>query len=205
MTQVKKPSDDDARLVCLGAITGAHGVRGWVKVQSFTARATDLAAYGVLCDSAGNPRFTICEIAGGKTSAKTSPKSAKAILRVRLRGIEGRDAAAALKGERLYVRRDALPALPDSVIPDFYYADLIGLAVRANMRANGDKPQNLKVLAVHNFGAGDILEIGMSDIKDSGIFMPFTNAHVPEVNIAQGYVVINLPEDTEEPEHDQDK
>ena len=166
--------------ICLGVVAGAHGVRGLVKIKSFTETPGDIVAYGPLSDEAGTRRFEIAV----KGMAKGSVLAGIA-------GVEDRDAAQALKGMRLYVDRAALPA-PDEE-ETYYHADLVGL-----MAESRDGGQIGWVAAVHNFGAGDLLEIARDD-GGPELLVPFTKAAVPEVDLEGGRLVIEPPfEDPEE-------
>ena len=147
--------------VCLGAIAGAHGVRGLVKIKSFTQDPANLTAYGPLTDESGHRRFEIA-VSG----------QAKGVLLARIEGVEDRDAAQALRGVRLYVAR---AVLPEPEVEEFYLADLIGLAVE-----DPDGRPLGKVAAVENYGAGDLLEIARPE--DAPLLVPFTKAAVPLVD-----------------------
>ena len=161
--------------ICLGAIAGAHGVRGLVRIKSFTAAPRDIAAYGPLEDEAGTRRFEIA--VKGET---------KGLVLAALAGVGDRDAAEALKGTRLYVERAALPPPEDE--EEYYHADLIGL------RAETPDGTGLgRVVAVHNFGAGDLLELERPDGTE--LLLPFTKAAVPAVDLAAGRLVAEVPED----------
>lgn len=166
-----------AERVCLGAITGAHGVRGLVKVKPFTENPDDVAAYGPVEDERANRRFTL-----------TVTGRHKDTVIVRVDGVADRDAADALRGTRLYVDRAALPEPEDGA---FYHADLIGLAVVSKTgEALG------RVTAVYDFGAGDLVEYAGPDGKTR--MLPFTEAAVPEVDIAGGRLVVDPPEGLDE-------
>ena len=158
--------------VCLGVIAGAQGVRGQVRVKSFTARPEDVAAYGPLADRAGRP-FLLHAI--GTT---------RGLVIARIDGVTDRDAAEALRGAELYIDRARLPA-PEA--EEFYHADLIGLTASAP-----DGSAIGAIRAVHDFGAGDMLEIGLA--AGGVAVVPFTRACVPEVDIAAGRVVVHMPE-----------
>jgi 16S rRNA processing protein RimM len=162
--------------LCLGVITGTHGVRGQVRVKSFTEKPEDIAAYGVLMDERGRGfRLTL-------TGAS------KGVLLARVEGVEDRDAAAALKGTRLYVERDVLPEIGE---PETWYrADLVGLAAEDV----AGRPLG-RVAEVHNFGAGDLLEV-TDEGGRSGLY-PFTRQVVPVVDVAGGRIVIEPPEELE--------
>jgi 16S rRNA processing protein RimM len=163
--------------VCLGAIAGAHGVRGLVKIKSFTEDPANLTAYGPLGDEAGGRRFEIA-VTG----------AAKGLLLARIAGVADREAAQALRGVRLYVDRAALPEPEEAEA--FYHADLIGLAV--------EDPQGQplgKVAAVENYGAGDYLEIARPEGEP--LLIPFTQAAVPRVDLNAGRIVVAPPEEIE--------
>ena len=166
---------EDERL-CVGVIAGAHGVRGLVKIKSFTDDPANLTAYGPLTDESGARRYQVA-VTG----------RAKGVLLARIEGVGDRDAARALSGTRLYVARAALPEPEDE---EYYHADLIGLAVEDRSGA----PLG-RVAAVQNFGAGDILEIERPD--RGTLLVPFTKVAVPLVDPAGGRVVVEPPEETE--------
>ena len=164
----------DRPRVCVGAIAGAHGVRGQVRIAAFTADPDDLMAYGPVRDEAGSRRFEITVV--GRSRGQ---------MIARVAGIGDRDAAEALKGIRLYVDRAALPA---TAADEFYHADLIGLAVvdRAGKSLG-------TIGAVHDFGAGDVLEIAPAE--GPSVLVRFTREAVPEVDLKGGKVVVELPPD----------
>jgi 16S rRNA processing protein RimM len=160
--------------ICVGAVAGAFGVRGEVRLKSFCAQAEDIASYGALWTEDGRRSFAVTllrPIAGG--------------LSARLSGVSGKDEADALRGVQLFADRAALPALPDD---EFYHADLIGLSVQDT----GGVVLG-RVLAVHDHGAGDLLEIAGPGFK-SPVLLPFTRATVPTVDIAAGRIVADPPE-----------
>ncbi|MBM3535719.1 MAG: 16S rRNA processing protein RimM [Alphaproteobacteria bacterium] len=161
----------DAR-VLLAEIVGVHGVQGQVRVRAHTADPLDVAAYGPLTAEPGGLTLTL----EGLREAKGG------VVVARIPGVADRDAAAALKGLRLYVSRSVLPA-PDK--EEFYYADLEGL--RADLV---DGSALGRVRRVVNYGAGDMLEID----RDTGsVLVPFTRAAVPTVDVAGGRVVVDPP------------
>lgn len=156
----------EARRICVGVIAGAHGVRGLVRVKSFTDEPENLTAYGPLTDESGQRQLAL-----------TVTGKAKGALLARIEGVSDRDRAQALHGARLYVERSALPEIEEE--DEFYHDDLIGL------EAEGPDGQALgKVVAVHNFGAGDVLEI--QGPEGPSILLPFTREVVPEVDLAAG-------------------
>jgi 16S rRNA processing protein RimM len=158
----------------VGRIGGAHGTRGEVRLKSFTADPLAIADYGALQTADGARSFTIEAMRG-----------AGGTLIVRFTGVGDRTSAEKLRNIDLYVSRDCLPP-PAS--DEYYHTDLIGLAaVGKNGRAFGT------VIAVHDFGAGDILELRQPDTRDT-LLLPFTEATVPEVDIAGGRIVIDPPQ-----------
>jgi 16S rRNA processing protein RimM len=161
-----------AKRVCVGIIAGAHGVRGAIRVKSFTAEPQDVARYGPLEDESGERRFSL-RLVG----------SAKGVVIARLAGIADRDRAEGLRGLRLYLARAALPA---TAAEEYYHADLIGLDA-----ALADGTPLGQVRAVHDFGAGDTLEIARPDGPPA--MVPFTRAIVPIVDLAGGRLVLDPP------------
>ncbi len=157
--------------VCVAVITAAHGVRGQVRVKSFTERPEDLSAYGPLTDADGAQRIelTLTGRSRGQFSA-------------RIGGVETRTQAQALAGTRLYIPRAALPALED--VETYYHADLIGLRVEDR---NG-KPLG-RIAALYNHGAGDLLEIEAP--QGETFLVPFTKAAVPLVDLDAGRLVVD--------------
>ena len=164
--------DVPEKRVCVGAVGAAHGVRGAVRIKSFTAKPEDIARYGPLDDERGERQFTL-RITG----------AAKGVLIAQLSGVADRNHAEALRGLRLYLPRAALPPPEDD---EYYHADLIGLdAVLTDGTPVGE------VRAVHDFGAGDTLEITRAEGPPA--MVPFTKAVVPEVDLSAGRLVIDPP------------
>lgn len=158
--------------VCLGVITGAQGVRGLVRIKSFTEDPDDLTAYGPLSDETGARRFDV-----------TVTGRAKGVVIARIEGVADRGAAEALKRTRLHVDRAALPEPEED---EYYYADLIGL--RAEDAAGAEIG---RVVAVENFGAGDILEIARPEGEP--LLLPFTKTVVTLVDLVGGRLVVAPP------------
>lgn len=159
--------------ICIGAIAGAFGVRGEVRLKSFCADPSDIASYGPLSNEDNTRHFTISltrPVKGGYAAA--------------LSGVLTREAADALRGVRLYADRSALPALPDD---EFYHADLVGLQAVDT----GGAPLG-KVAAVMNNGAGDILDV--RPVGKPSVLVPFTREVVPTVDLAAGRIVIDPPD-----------
>ncbi|EAP78386.1 MULTISPECIES: ribosome maturation factor RimM [Roseovarius] len=160
--------------ICVGAIAGAFGVRGELRLKSFTATPEDIATYGPLETEDGARSFAVT-LTGQTTNALTA----------RLSGVQSKEEADALRGTQLYVARDRLPSLPDD---EYYHADLIGLEV---FDSGGALLGRVK--AVLNHGASDLLEIHGPGLK-STVLLPFTRAAVPTVDLATGRIVADPPE-----------
>ncbi|MBR1091515.1 ribosome maturation factor RimM [Bradyrhizobium manausense] len=163
-------------LICVARIGAAHGVRGAVKLWTFTEDPFAVKRYGPLLAKDGKRQFELAQV-----------REAKDHLVATFKGVATRDEAERLNGIELYVAREKLPATDED---EYYHADLIGLAA-----VNTDGDALGRVLAIHNFGAGDIIEI--APLKGATMLLPFTNAVVPEVDIAGGRVVIALPREIE--------
>jgi len=162
--------------LCVAVIAGAHGVRGDVRIKSFTADPEGLAAYGPLTDKAGTREFRI-KVHG----------LARGLLRAHIKGVDDRNAAEALAGVELYIKRDLLPEPEED---EFYHSDLIGL------KAVLEDSSNYGVVrAMHDFGAGDVIEITLA--AGGTVVLPFTRAVVPSVDLKAGIVVIAPPEEVE--------
>ena len=160
--------------ICMGAIAGAFGVRGDVRLKSFTAEPEDIAAYGPLETEDGARQFTV-----------TLSGQTKNGLVVRLSGIRTKEEADALRGTKLFIDRDRLP---DPEEDEFYHADLIGMEVF-------DTGGTLlgKVKAVMNHGASDLLEIHGPG-QSNTVLLPFTREAVPTVDLASGRIVADPPD-----------
>ena len=162
--------------VCVARIGAAHGVRGAVKLWTFTEDPLAVQSYGPLMTKDGARQFEIADT-----------REAKDHLVATFKGIATRNDAEKLNGIELYVPREKLPDTDDD---EYYHADLIGLA--AVTAAN--EPLG-RVVAIHNFGAGDIIEIAPP--AGATMLLPFTNAVVPTVDVDGGRVVIELPREIE--------
>lgn len=170
-------------LVCVARIGAAHGVRGAVKLWTFTEDPFAVKRYGPLLSKDGKRQFEIAQA-----------REAKDHLVATFKGVTTRDEAERLNGIELYVARDKLPATDED---EYYHTDLIGLAA---VTTDGDALG--RVLAIHNFGAGDIIEIAPP--KGPTMLLPFSNAVVPEVDLAGRRVVIALPAEIEGEDKDND-
>jgi 16S rRNA processing protein RimM len=163
--------------ICVAQIGGAHGIRGEVKLKSFTADPMAIKDYAPLESEDGAARFDIEALRPGKGH-----------LVARLAGIGDRGAAERLTHLKLFVPRERLPA---PAADEFYHVDLIGLrAVTAAGQEIGT------VLAVHDFGAGSILELRLAG-SGACIMLPFTRAFVPEIDVAGGCLVVVPPQDAD--------
>jgi 16S rRNA processing protein RimM len=169
-------------MVLMGAIIGAHGVKGEVKVKSFAADPAAIATYGTLTDAACRHSFDLT-LVGRATPAKGG--AGQDVLIARIAGVGDRNAAEALKGVELFVARDRLPRLADA--DEFYLADLVGLQAR-------DRQGTVlgKVGTVANHGAGDVL--GIEGGPQGPFDVAFSRALVPVVDLAAGHVVLDLPD-----------
>ena len=170
-----------ANLILVGRVSGGFGVRGEVKIATYTEDPMSLAGFKALMRQDGSPALTI-----------TSARVAKEGLVTRCKGIETKEAADALRGLRLYVPRESLPE-PDE--DEFYLTDLVGLPVR---QVSGNALLG-SVKSVQNFGAGDLLEIQPA-LGGQTWFLPFTREAVPEVKIAERLILADPPALVGEPE-----
>jgi 16S rRNA processing protein RimM len=162
--------------ICVARIGAAHGVRGAVRLWTFTEDPFAVKEYGPLSTKDGARQFEVTHV-----------REAKDHLVATLKGVTTRDDAERLNGLELYIAREKLPETDEG---EYYHADLIGLAA---VNAAGE-PLG-RVAAIHNFGAGDIIEI--APLQGPTMLLPFTNAVVPTVDLAGGRVVIELPQEIE--------
>jgi 16S rRNA processing protein RimM len=163
-------------LICVARIGAAHGVRGAVKLWTFTEDPFAVKRYGPLLSKDGKRQFELAQA-----------REAKDHLVATFKGVTTRDEAERLNGIELYVAREKLPATDDD---EYYHADLVGLAAVTTT----NEPLG-RVVAIHNFGAGDIIEIAPP--HGATMLLPFTNAVVPTVDLEGGRVVIELPQEIE--------
>ena len=157
-------------MICVGAIAGAFGVRGEARIKSFCAEPDDIADYSPLSTE------------DGRSFDLKLGRAIKGGYAARLSGVPTREDAEALKGTRLYAPMDRLPALPED---EYYHADLIGLEVVDTGGASLGK-----VRAVHDFGAGDVLDVA----GEKELMLPFTQEAVPTVDLTAGRIVAELSE-----------
>lgn len=174
-----------AKRICLGAFAGAHGVRGEAKVKSFTETPEKIAAYGPVTTEDGARSFTLEIVRLLKPD----------LVLVRAPEIESREDAAALSGTKLYVTRAALPAPEDGA---FYIEDLVGLPAFTE-----DGAPSGRVAAVHNFGAGAILELEEVPGRKGGVMIAFRRETFPHIDLAAGRLTLAaaaLAEEAAEPD-----
>lgn len=162
----------DEKQICVGAVMGAFGVRGEIRLKSFCSDPAAIETYSPLKTESGES-FDIKLV-----------RQIKGGFGARLSGIQDKETADALRGTRLYALRDDLPNLPDD---EYYHSDLIGLKVLDT----GGK-QLGTVVAVQDFGAGDLLEVAGKGLKEPAM-LPFTRANVPTVDIKAGKLIVDPP------------
>ncbi len=160
--------------VLLGVVAAPHGVRGLVRIRSFTEEPMAIASYGALSDEAGKVRYRVEALSTVKGSVLA-----------RIEGVADRTAAEAIRGLRLYVERSLLPATGER---EWYEADLIDLpAVGRDGRDWG------KVMAFHDFGGGRTMEVSGGSASRHSVMLPFTDEVVPEIDVEGGKVVVDPP------------
>ena len=168
------PSDANGERVLLGRISGAHGLKGEVKIATFTAEPEDVAAYGPLSSADGSATVQIASLrlaGGGAVIA-------------RLHGVTDRDAAERLRGTELFVSRSVLPP---AGADEYYHSALIGLSA-----VSPDGEPLGEIVAVQNFGAGDLLELRPPDGRQT-LLVPFESAYVPNVDLEASCITIVIP------------
>lgn len=175
-------TDGKTQKIVLGAVMGSYGVRGDARIKSFCAEPSAIANYGPLSDDAGRS-YTV-----------TILRPVKGGYAVRLSGVSNKEAADALRGQKLSALRAALPDLPDD---EFYYTDLIGCEALDTGGASLGR-----IHAVHDHGAGDLLEVRPKG--GDSVLVPFTRAIAPTVDLSARRVVIDPPiglfDDGDEPD-----
>ena len=168
----KGPSDPQGK-VCIAQFGAAHGIRGEIRVKLFAEEPDALFDYGALETADGTRQFEFL-----------SARESKTIFVCRIKGLTNRNDVEALNGVRLYVDRDRLPELEEE---EFYHSDLIGLDARLE-----DGTSIGAIVAIHDFGAGDMLDVMPK--RGKGYYIPFTRDVVPVVKLSEGYVLVNPPE-----------
>ena len=170
----KKEEGEVSSLTCVGIIAAPHGVRGQFFLRSYTENPEDIMAYGTLYNASQSQSYDI-RLRGTKKDGFIAE----------IAGVSSREVIEKLRGRKLYVLKDKLPELDEE---EFYYTDLVDLKVMCE-----DNTLYGVVKAVHNYGAGDIIEIILQSTGKTELF-PFTKKIIPSVNVADGYVVIQPPE-----------
>jgi 16S rRNA processing protein RimM len=160
--------------ILLGVVAAPHGVKGLVRIRSFTEDPMAIASYGELSDEAGRKMYRVEALS-----------AVKGAVLARVEGVADRTAAEALRGLRLYVERSALPATNER---EWYEADLIGLSAVGRDGRNWGK-----VLAFHDFGGGLTMEISGGEASRSSVMLPFTDQAVPEIDVDGGKVLVDPP------------
>lgn len=160
--------------VLLGVVAAPHGVRGLVRIRSYTEDPMAIASYGALSDEKGTKEYRVEALS-----------SVKGAVLARIEGVADRTAAEAIRGLRLYVERDRLPATGER---EWYEADLIGLAAVDRDGGNWGK-----VMAFHDFGAGRTMEVSGGSASRHSVMLPFTDEAVPEIDVEGGRVTVSPP------------
>ena len=166
------PATDES-LLLVGVVGAARGLKGEVRVKSFTANPADIGSYGELTNEAGNVCYKI----------KVTGKHKESVL-ARIEGVEDRTAAENVRGLKLFVRREQMPKLEED---EFYFSELVGLdAVLVDGKKWG------RVVLADDFGAGPVLEVALASGDNE--MVPFTLDVVPEVNLEKGLITVIPPE-----------
>ncbi len=160
--------------VLLGVVAAPHGVRGLVRIRSFTEDPMAIASYGELSDETGKKKYRVEALS-----------SVKGAVLARIEGVADRTAAEAVRGLRLYVERERLPATGER---EWYEADLIGLAA-----VGRDGRDWGKVTAFHDFGGGTTMEVSGGSASRHSVMLPFTDEAVPEIDVPGGKVTVDPP------------
>ena len=163
----------DGRIL-LGVVAAPHGVRGLVRIRSYTEEPMAIASYGPLSDETGKKQYRVEALS-----------TVKGAVLARIEGVADRTAAEAIRGLRLYAERSVLPA-PDE--GEWYEADLIGLAA-----VGRDGRDWGKVMAFHDFGAGRTMEVSGGSASRQSVMLPFTDEAVPEIDVPGGKVLVDPP------------
>lgn len=164
--------------ILVGQFGAAHGVKGELRLKSFTQDPSAIGRYGKLSDASGTRSFEIASLRPLKDD----------LFVAKVTGVATRDQAEKLTNVALYMARQDLPAAEED---EFYHADLLGLAAKTE---GGNEIG--RIVEVLNFGGGDILEIAPPEGHET-LLIPFTKAAVPVIDIAKGYVVVVPPDEVE--------
>ncbi|MCA4773884.1 ribosome maturation factor RimM [Wolbachia endosymbiont of Mansonella perstans] len=161
-------------LVCLGVITSPHGIKGAVKVKTFTEKPENISLYGELVSGDENYEIDSVSVIGDSLVIAT------------ISGVNSRNEAELLRNKKLYTERKKLPKLNDE--NEFYQSDLINMEVRLESNELYGY-----IESIHNFGSGDVLEISVIGTKKN-IMLSFTKEIFPHINVKEGYIALNMPE-----------
>ncbi|QOD37954.1 ribosome maturation factor RimM [Candidatus Wolbachia massiliensis] len=164
----------DNNLVCLGIITSPHGIKGAVKIKTFTEKPENISLYGELISGGENYKVDLVSIIGDNLVIAT------------IGGVNSRNQAELLRNKKLYIERNKLPELNDE--DEFYQSDLVGMEVRLE-----DNKLYGYIKSIYNFGSGDILEISVISTKKN-IMLSFSKEIFPHINMKEGYIILNMPE-----------
>lgn len=160
--------------ICLGIITSPHGIKGAVKIKTFTEKPENIFLYGELISRSENYKISLVSVVSNNLVIAT------------ISGVNSRNEAELLRNKKLYIERNKLPQLNDE--DEFYQNDLVNMEVRLESNELYGY-----VKSVHNFGSGDILEILVISTKKN-IMLSFTKEIFPYINMKERYIVINMPE-----------
>jgi 16S rRNA processing protein RimM len=161
-------------LVCLGIITSPHGIKGAVKIKTFTEKPENIFLYGDLTNDNKNYRINLASIVSNNSVIAT------------ISGVNSRNEAEVLRNKKLYIARNKLPVINDE--DKFYQSDLIDLEVRLE---NNELYGHVK--SIYNFGSADILEIKVISTKKN-IMLSFTKEVFPYINLKERYIVLSMQE-----------
>ena len=162
------------KLICLGIITSPHGIKGAVKVKTFTEKPKNISLYGQLISGDENYKINSVSVINDN------------LIIAAISGVNSRNEAELLRNKKLYIERSKLAELNDK--DEFYQSDLAGMEVRLeNNELYG------YIESIYNFGSGDILKISIISTKKN-IMLSFTKEIFPHVNIKERYIMLNMPE-----------
>ncbi len=161
-------------LICLGIVTSPHGVKGAIKIKTFTEKPENVFLYGRLISGNENYKIDLVSVVDDNLVIAT------------ISGVNSRNEAELLRNKKLYIKRNKLPKLNDK--NEFYQSDLVDMKVRLE---NNELYGHVK--SVCSFGSGDILKISVVSTKKS-IMLPFTKEIFPYINIKKKYIILSMPE-----------
>lgn len=165
--------DVKTNLICIAEIVGVHGIKGMLKVKTFSDAPEKLKTYMPLCDANGKNKFDFLTFVPHKN-----------IYLATLDGITNRTDAEKLRGTKLYISRESLPEIKDK--DTWYHIDLIGLTAK-----NPEGKILGKIIQVANFGAGDLLEI--KPLEGTSYYVPFTETVVPKMDMEKHEIIVDVP------------